>query len=313
MIVVGVDENGLGPDLGPMVVTGVAIECDDYAPLLLSTIGPKACRIRDSKEVFSGPNKLARGERPTLPWCRVIGWSGDSYVDLRRFLCGTVDPDRYCAPDTSRLCENSADRELPLWCSNSEVATLAESIRSAMNGRFRFIVAKARFLCARAVQCECRRFGSKVDLDARMLVEVVREIRKSSNEDILVYCGRAGNLHDYSQALSSVDRDFAPPIERQRGKIVSAYDVPGLGHIEFVKGVEHKHSPAALASMIGKYLREVSLDLICEHVVPGMRASGYPGDPKTAIIVAHSRDRRRAMGLQEECFLRREFHAGKGG
>ncbi len=303
MIVVGADENGLGPDLGPMVVTAVAIECDEYEPSLLSTIGPRNCRPRDSKEIFKGGPGFPRGELVALAWCRVLGWEGESYLDLRRFLAGDGEPDRRCDGGKTRLCEGAADVRLPLWAGEAAVEESAKAIRAALGG-VRLIGTKAQFLCARAVCVETARLGSKTALDARLLVEAARWFRSACGEDVSAYCGRASGQKDYRPAIATVLAGYGPAVERSRGPDVSSYRVPGFGCIEFVKSIEGRHAPAALASILGKYLREISLHLICAHVSPGTYASGYPGD-KTQKLIEASRARRRAIGLPDECFIRR--------
>ncbi len=59
-LVIGIDENGLGPRLGPLVVTAVAMEVDAYEPKKLAR-ALKRRGYTDSKDVCSFQS-MADGE-----------------------------------------------------------------------------------------------------------------------------------------------------------------------------------------------------------------------------------------------------------
>jgi hypothetical protein len=290
-----------------MVVTAVALECDSYVPNLLAALGPDRYRIRDSKDLFTGGPIFRRGELVTLAWCRALGWTGQSYLALRRFLSAPSEIDAVCDPGRPRLCEGEQDVHLPLWSSKQESIDAGAAIASDVaRAGMRVITARSRFLCVRKLRQLAAEFGSKVQVDARMLVDLVREIHDVAGDEVTAFCGRSGGLADYKHAVAATLGKRGRIDEVARGSQTSSYVVQGFGQLHFVKGLESLHATAALASMIGKYLREISMRLICEQVLPGHHESGYPG-PRTVSFVRRSAERRHDLGLPDECFLRRDI------
>src|SRR5947209_10211169 len=74
---VGIDEAGYGPNLGPVVLTSVAVRLPDGLPPVAELLRPVVRRaaepddgrllIDDSKQVYVGPHGLAKLERGVLP------------------------------------------------------------------------------------------------------------------------------------------------------------------------------------------------------------------------------------------------------
>ena len=96
MFVVGVDENGLGPRLGPLIVTAVTAEATNEAGLAIATKparGGAASRLADSKQLVAYGNS-ALGEA----WARAMVPDATSPESLLQSL-------RRHAFQTSALCE----------------------------------------------------------------------------------------------------------------------------------------------------------------------------------------------------------------
>src|SRR5262245_41040971 len=81
MIIVGIDENGLGPRLGPLVATAAALRVESYKPQKLARAGARL-RITDSKKVSAFGNMAHRESFALALACRQLGRAAESINDL---------------------------------------------------------------------------------------------------------------------------------------------------------------------------------------------------------------------------------------
>ena len=85
MRVVGVDENGLGPLLGPLIVTAVSVEVEAYDAPRLQALGARL-GLGDSKQT-AGTGRMRRAESFALAWIeRVTGACPIDVDELYRLL-----------------------------------------------------------------------------------------------------------------------------------------------------------------------------------------------------------------------------------
>ena len=84
--------------------------------------------------------------------------------------------------------------------------------------------------------------------------------------------------------------------------------VDGLGEVRFEVDADARHLPVALASIVGKYVREICMRRIGEfyrRCDPELRlASGYH-DPVTTRFIQATEPSRRRLGIAHDCFRRR--------
>ena len=111
-------------------------------------------------------------------------------------------------------------------------------------------------------------------------------------------------------------RDYPSYFEHLRGRELfvleqtakaSRYRSPGLGTFSFEVDADARHLPVALASMVGKYVRELAMErqnrFYASHDAELPRASGYH-DPVTRRFVDGSRPLRKRLGIVDSCFER---------
>ncbi|HEY3237700.1 MAG TPA: hypothetical protein VGJ84_23470, partial [Polyangiaceae bacterium] len=93
----------------------------------------------------------------------------------------------------------------------------------------------------------------------------------------------------------------------QQSARVSAYRFPGLGDIEFVRDADGRDPLVMLASLAGKYLRELLMARVARYYLGAdsdqPRPSGYH-DPVTARFVRASAVLRKRRRVPGECFER---------
>jgi ribonuclease HII len=89
----------------------------------------------------------------------------------------------------------------------------------------------------------------------------------------------------------------------------SAYRFPGLGEVHFVQDADAKDPLVMMASMVGKYVRELLMTRIAAHYElqdddgNPLLVSGY-NDPRTDGFVQLTRKKRREWSIPKDCFQR---------
>ena len=124
--------------------------------------------------------------------------------------------------------------------------------------------------------------------------------------DVLATCGKVGGYDRYAAAFGPMNGWLHSVAEEGRRR--SEYAVPGLGRIAFVRDADASHLLVAMASLVGKWVRDalmarvVRYHRVADPELPD--ASGYH-DPVTARFVAASRLSRQRRHLPDDCFERR--------
>ena len=100
----------------------------------------------------------------------------------------------------------------------------------------------------------------------------------------------------------------------EEGRARSAYHFPGVGELAFVRDSDASDLCVAMASMVGKYLREALMARVVrfyQALAPDLHtASGYH-DPVTRRFVDATRLLRVHREVPDHCFERRKLD-GKG-
>jgi len=310
MFVCGIDENGLGPRLGPLVVTGVLVETagPNYAAPDLWRLSAPDHPVRDSKALFK-PDQMARAEAATLPWIRAAVGDAASEIRLheKMVLNHPVFSTRDCPACAEALCA-ARDLALPRWMSQDESQDLGackEKISSILlSSRARIALMKSMVLCPARFNREVVRLG-KLFLDFKLFMDLAVEVRKHAGRDLLFLCGKIGSTQKYGAWFEALGLKAEARLETRPE---SAYLVEGLGEVRFIRDADASHFPVALASMAGKYLRELAMDRLNAALRSWQLdirswVSGYPGE-RTNEAIRVSIAARDRLGLPLECFVR---------
>ncbi len=285
-IVIGMDEAGYGPNLGPLVVgttvwrfDGHPGDVDPWAELseVVSQSAPRKgdgrLHVADSKDVYNPSRGLVSLERTVLAFLRVLGHEPKSFSELHRLLIAAE-------PQSEPWFEN-ADVALPLDADHSEINDAATRLSECF---------AAHNIIVEDIRCDVvltRRFNDLVrDNDSkgialsRTSVRLLRSVwDPDSTERVRVIADKHGGRNRYDELLEEAIDDRMI-FRVQEGRERSVYRVNKTELIFRTKA--EQHLPVALASMVAKYVREVSMELFnqywCEHV-PGLKPTkGYPVD-----------------------------------
>ncbi len=316
--IIGIDEAGYGPNLGPFVMTAVACQVPDALAggnlwqALSPAVRPEGDRdegrllVADSKVVYSTARGLLGLERG------VFGalWRGGPAPALG----GLVD--WACPGDHADLRAEAwykGDSALPVRAEADDLAAHAARFDAACAaagvGRW---VARSAVVCTPRFNALADRASSKGAVLASALGSLLRgSLEAAAGDDaVSFFVDKHGGRNAYAaQIQQSLGRGAV--MAREEGMARSVYEVLGLGRgvrLTFQPRAEAEHFCVALASMASKYLRELLMlefNRFWQGHVPGLKpTAGYPGD--SARFLAQVRDAAARLGISEAALWRRK-------
>lgn len=299
---VGVDENGLGPRLGPLVATACSLAAP--AALDVSDIASVASKlgIGDSKAT-SGFGAMAHAEGLALA---IVGRSGAIPSDADAVLDGLALGGRArlaapCPEGTRPQCWSP----LAVPAFGGDVERGRAMLRGLAERGVEVVRVRSAVLCARTFNDAIERRGSKLDVDLELFEELLLDARSASAVELDAICGMVGGIRRYTPRLVRIDKSAVRVVEET--KKLASYRVEGLGTVRFEVDADASHVAVALASMVGKYVRELAMARqnafyrALDASLPAV--SGYY-DPVTARFVDASRLLRERRGIDPRCFER---------
>jgi ribonuclease HII len=304
---VGIDENGLGPRLGPLVVTAVAARVTEGArgSVLRSPSGVRGDRIGDSKRLVSfGDSDLGEA------WAHVLA--------ARAGLAPAASPDELVqalsiesrevlhapCPDAHRQQCWSAEGEA--FASDPKtLAVLTQDAARLEKRGLSLLGAHVAIVCTQRINEQARLGISRFELDLHAMERLLLYVRARHDAELDATCGKVGGYNSYPRAFGPLSGRLFTTIEEGRAR--SAYRIAGLGEVAFVRDADDSHVLVALASLVGKWARDFLMKRITRYhrkAEPSLEeVSGYH-DPVTARFVEASALSRRARGVPDTCFER---------
>ncbi len=300
-IVVGIDEAGYGPLLGPLVVGASIWEvdaervgCDFWEALADSVIRHKSrsdfrLRVDDSKKVHDRKAGLAPLERTILAFAGACGTPCDSLGSFLNALVGDAS-----LPSASQPWYTCLDRKLPTDPVKGAFESMAKRLAAAMKtagvhcrGLGIQLVTEDAF--NRRVQQTHNKAAVIVEHVLRLMT---RAVKFAGDRDLHFLIDRLGGRSNYRGILQTVFPDRFLSIvevsdERSRYRL-SRFDDgavhPGDWTIEFAVEADSRHLPVALAGMLCKYCRELLMhefNAYWRKLDPTLRpTAGYYADAK---------------------------------
>ena len=301
MLVIGIDENGLGPVLGPMLVTAAAFETESYDPERFWQAAGAELLTDDSKKIFSS-TKLGSAEAAVWAWLRKFGIKPTTYADLFSRVVQPVPVERPCTLEPA-FCGPSAV-PLPCFAAKKDLEHLSEDAKSLAVRGIRPAAIRAFSICPGSFNRVCSAEEmNKFALDFMLMLRLVVILSEGYEGEVLALCGKVGSTRKYGPWFGRFYNGLWMPEEETAE--ISTYRIVPFGRISFIRDGDSSHLPIAAASMVGKYLRELAMrDLNTLLLEPGIKtASGYR-DKITQQFIEKTEKRRTEVGLTDPCFLR---------
>lgn len=307
MLVAGVDENGLGPRLGPLVATALTLDSGSrYARAALCERG-LALGLTDSKET-GGFGRMGFTESVALALVEHV-WGGpirstDAFLSK---LCAEPRPSlRAFCPDerTASQCW-SIDPALPMFGGD---AAHGRALLERLVGRskLRIVDVRSGIACAGMLNARLADGRNKLAVDLELFEHLLSGAQNRLGAPMLALCGMVGGIRDYAPRFSRFKPDSVSDLGGPRTR--RAYSIRGFGEVRFEVDADARHLPVALASIVGKYVRELCMHRIgafYQSLSPGLRlASGYH-DPVTTGFIEATKPHRRRLAIATDCFTRR--------
>ena len=298
-LVIGTDEAGYGPNLGPLVVAATAWKVDAGIDDAEATLGRALLEVdaatggggraaplwADSKQIYRGGDGFRRLERAASIGLWLAGGDLPATWAALADTVGPISPRGACRPEWREL----EPLALPREADAAECIDRATAVRGLLA---RHGVVLGRIAC-RAIYPDEFNAGlrdglNKSDILSAATLDLAASLRAVADDaPTIVWCDRHGGRKRYGGLVARhFDAPLVRPLEETPAR--SAYLVPSgdappvrACRIEFCVGGESR-GPVALASMTAKYVRELSMlafNAFWGSRVPDLRpTAGYPTD-----------------------------------
>ncbi len=291
--IIGMDEAGYGPNLGPLVLAATVWEVpgSPQATDLWSAFGEVAARepsddlvqlhIADSKEVYSPSIGLGALERGVLAALGVVSRVPSELQELFEIV-GACAAEREATRDHARdLWFDDAELPLPL----TELGSTAQSAAArwtavcGANG-IRLHRVQVDVVTPRRWNQATRSVDNKSTALSRLSLQLLRRVwDPDGGEPTLIFADKHGGRNRYAMLLTQC-LDGRMVWCGRESRESSVYKL-GNTEIRFEAKAE-RHFPVAMASMVAKYVRELAMELFnrfwLTHLPALKPTHGYPTD-----------------------------------
>ena len=300
---VGVDENGLGARIGPLIVTAVLAQVSPEGQRWVGRRprGHLSRDLDDSKRLVSHAD-FTLGEA----WARVL--TGDRWQSPQALF-------EHLTLEDSGSLRRSCPKHIERQCWGVEHESFSASAEQLARLTGHLTKLRARGIDVRRVLvssiCTSRLNQARLQgknrfvSDLHAMENLLLELRGHAAEDLHATCGKVGGMTDYDRFFGQLAGRLHTTLEVSRKH--SAYYFPGLGHVHFVQDADAQNVLVMLASLVGKYVRELLMARIAQfydrEAAGALGVSGYH-DERTDEWVQTTAPRRRQLRIIDDCFER---------
>lgn len=305
----GTDEAGYGPNLGPLVVSATLwriadeqVEADLYD--VLGDVVMREARaddprlaIADSKQLYhpgGGLAALEHGVLTALRLCDATSRTGECDLAVRtagrsrhwKGIWPCMDPQLGDELDSIAWFRDY-DADLPCDAELEAIEQYSAALAVGLGqAGVELLAVRSRVLCEGRFNQLLEQRDNKADVLSRTTLDLVAELLEPLHAGpIHIHCDKHGGRNHYVPLLQQTFPEHLIEVRREgRAESIYRWGPPERRiEIRFVAGGEAA-LPAALASMASKYLRELAMkafNAFWLREVPGIRpTAGYSVDAK---------------------------------
>ncbi len=271
-ILVGIDEAGFGPILGPLVVSSSAFRVPDnlvwanHWEILRASVSDKRTSLKgrllivDSKKAFTRTIGIKHLRRTVLATLKHLGNEPKNLTELISSLC----PD--CLEHIAEYPWYKKAGDYQLGGDDGDIGIAVSMLRADLaNQHIELLGLKSRCLEV----AHYNRMVNAVDNKAKVLFTAVAELMQSAidafpSDDLDIVIDRQGGRSHYQRQLQLMFGESQLRIIHE-DQDRSSYEMRTNNRkirVHFVVGADSKFLPVSLASMACKYLREVLVENI---------------------------------------------------
>lgn len=271
MRIIGVDENGFGSILGPLVITFTVFSAPFYDKKLFWQISKK---VADSKKIMRF-GKVKKGEEIVFLFYYLLekkfpqkasDFIKKIEIKRKKTFC------KKCHPEMKKICQKE-EVFLPQEIKNEEIEKIKKEAkilqRKMEKMKIELLEIKSFIICPLEFNQKTKN-QSKIQLELFFIKNFEKKFLKKFSQ-VLFLCDRIGK--------------------------------------NFIKKGDRDHFPVALSSIFGKYLREIFIkkqNQFFQKICPSVRAvSGYR-DHLTKKFIKETQKIREKIKLPDICFLRKK-------
>ncbi len=327
-LVIGMDEAGYGPNLGPLAIGLSAWEVGGQRPEirdaqaeidLYQLLEPLVCdapdgdriAIADSKALYKPGGGLGQLERGLLS---MLAACSDAVPRCLDTLIDALDADAEDRRKHLPWHQNGFDPDVPADCAPSEINSAIDRVNKTRD-QVRICSLRGRLVYPQEFNAICNKYGSKGLALSHWTLSLLQETLNrlspvpspQSRAPIFVTCDKHGGRNNYAGLLAEYfpESHLRVIVESRPRSAYLLQSEQSQIRIEFrTKG--ESRLEAALASMVAKYLRELSMQAFNSYWrshLPDLKpTAGYPVDAKR--FKADIESKQRELGIADDTLWR---------
>ncbi|MFK7765714.1 MAG: hypothetical protein AB8B55_00630 [Mariniblastus sp.] len=291
---IGTDEAGYGPNLGPLTVTGTLWGCPNEGEDLYQSLASiftnqgkrdsaKKLFIADSKKVYSSSGSIAALETSVLSLVRAVtGNIPSDWQELVNMIC----PDQVIEHLPNQIWLKGQQLSLPIKADVDRIQDLSDQfLAAAETASCSLIELQCVAVFPPEFNTKIEQFGNKATLLSTETLKIVRSLMDLADDDLEIGCDKHGGRSKYAGLIQSLlTKEFVSIGEETSD--ISDYCFRENNRDVAIRFQAKGESflPTALASMVSKYVREIFMILwndFWKTYVPTIKPTkGYPLDAK---------------------------------
>ena len=290
---IGMDEAGYGPNLGPLLISvsawripGKPDDTDLYDELS-DAVGPAGVKpdkiaIADSKQLYKSRGSLDGLERAVFPALSMLGKQPRDWQAVWESLAGPSGADQQDLP-----WYRDYNEQLPRDTDRQQLRALTQRLEANLQSRnIELAALRSAAVFPEQFNRLTGQLGSKgATLTSATLQLLADVLTALPPDEMLIVCDKHGGRNHYVPALQQQFPEYLIEV-RQESRPLSVYRWgPSQRRTEIrfqAKG--EQFLAAALASLASKYLRELAMRAFnafwCQQTPQLRPTAGYPNDAK---------------------------------